>query len=183
VGIDRPSPAMAFRPPLIASLVSRPARAGLKPFAVCGGTVLVFLLAGAAARADSEPVIVIPGHLGVPVIINGIDASGAVVFGDWGLSRPGHGAVVIEGGGRDPRGPRRLHYFPATGKPPNYGRDEIQTPPSRRGASTDFHRSWSAGPGAEPATIPPGVPPVVIFDPRSERDRPKPPQPPRTGRP
>jgi hypothetical protein len=30
-----------------------------------------------AAHADSAPVIAVPGHLGVPVIINGIDATGA----------------------------------------------------------------------------------------------------------
>ena len=47
--------------------------------------------AAAPARADSGPVIVIPSRPGVPVVINGLDASYAVVEGDWGLSRPGHG--------------------------------------------------------------------------------------------
>ena len=46
-------------------------------------------LAAAPARADSGPVIVIPSRPGVPVVINGRDASYAVVEGDWGLARPG----------------------------------------------------------------------------------------------
>ena len=35
-----------------------------------------------AALADSSPVLVIPGRAGVPIIINGVDASYAVVEGD-----------------------------------------------------------------------------------------------------
>ncbi len=48
--------------------------------------------ATALARADSGPVIVIPSRPGVPVVINGRDASYAVVEGDWGLARPGRRA-------------------------------------------------------------------------------------------
>ena len=50
------------------------------------------------ARADSGPVIVIPSRPGIPVIINGRDASYAVVEGDWGLSRPGAVPVTVIGG-------------------------------------------------------------------------------------
>ena len=48
------------------------------------------LLAGTVGGAASEtgPVIVIPGHPGVPVIVNGRDVSYAVIEGDWGLDRP-----------------------------------------------------------------------------------------------
>ena len=55
-------------------------------------------LAPATARADSGPVIVIPSRPGVPVVINGRDASYAVVEGDWGLSRPGAVPVTVIGG-------------------------------------------------------------------------------------
>ena len=48
---------------------------------------LVAFAAAAPARADEEgPVIVIPTRPGVPVVINGRDASYAVVEGDWGLA-------------------------------------------------------------------------------------------------
>ena len=55
-------------------------------------------MAPAPARADSGPVIVIPSRPGVPVVINGRDASYAVVEGDWGLSRPGAVPVTVIGG-------------------------------------------------------------------------------------
>src|SRR5258708_21580063 len=47
------------------------------------------MLGGACAlAADSGPVIVIPGRQGMPVIINGVDVTGAVIEGDWGLYKP-----------------------------------------------------------------------------------------------
>jgi len=52
----------------------------------CGGTV---------ARADHAPAIVVPGRPDVPVIINGRDARGAIVIGDWGLYRPGAVAPTV----------------------------------------------------------------------------------------
>jgi hypothetical protein len=42
--------------------------------------------------------IVIPGRPGVPVIINGIDASYAVVEGDWGLGKSIHVQPTVYGG-------------------------------------------------------------------------------------
>ncbi len=62
--------------------------------------VMAGLVAGAAAvapaRADgTEPVIVIPGRPGVPVMMYGRDISWAVVEGDWGLARPGIVAPVV----------------------------------------------------------------------------------------
>src|SRR4051812_17966667 len=87
---------------------------------------LCVIAAAAPARAQTGPVIVIPGKAGVPVPINGVIADGAVVYGDWGLARPGHGDLVIEGpiafaAPWDSRG-----YFPATGRMPRYGRHEIE---------------------------------------------------------
>src|SRR4051812_7131293 len=78
------------------------------------------------ARADHQPIIVVPGRPDVPVIIDGIDARGAVVFGDWGLYRPGFAPMV------EPRPllfsipPPGRAYYPATGRPPRYGRLEIE---------------------------------------------------------
>ena len=86
--------------------------------------VLGCLMAG-PARADHRPVIAVPGNPQVPVIIDGIDASYAVVSGNWGLYAPGavvpeiYGPVVLVPVPGD-RG-----YFPATGRRPRYGRQEI----------------------------------------------------------
>jgi len=57
--------------------------------------VIVGIGGAGNAHADHAPAIVVPGKPGVPVIINGRDASGAIVFGDWGLSRPGTAPTVI----------------------------------------------------------------------------------------
>jgi hypothetical protein len=60
--------------------------------------VILVALAGVGAdtvRADHEPVIAVPGRRDVPVLINGQNATGAVVIGDWGLYRPGHMGVTI----------------------------------------------------------------------------------------
>ena len=54
----------------------------------------------APAHAQTGPVIVIPGKAGVPLTINGVIVDGAVVYGDWGLARPGHGELVDRGAGR-----------------------------------------------------------------------------------
>ena len=61
---------MRFRPSLAIGLVC----------AVFGAT---------AAMPIQGPVLVIPGRPGIPVVINGYDASYTIVEGDWGLSRPG----------------------------------------------------------------------------------------------
>lgn len=65
----------------------------LKPSLVVG--LLAGSLCGPAAASDNAPVIVIPGKAGVPVMINGRDASWAIVEGDWGLYRPGSMPVTV----------------------------------------------------------------------------------------
>ena len=126
---------------------------------------------GHHAHADSAPVIAIPGHLGVPVIINGIDATGAEVFGDWGLSRPGQGSLIIEGGTPMPLQRPPLRYFPTSnGVSDPDARQPKATPspsrapppPARPRASTDFHQSWSAG----PAPMGDEAPPAIVVPPR-----------------
>lgn len=119
----------------------------------------------AAHAADSGPVIVIPGRLGTPVIINGLDVSGAVIEGDFGLYSPhmvaprviwGPVAIPV------PFGPRGT-YYPAFGHAPGYGRREIETSAERR-PPPSFHRSWSSQSDPLPATLdpPPSSPPLLV---------------------
>src|ERR1041384_717189 len=115
------------------------------------------LLAATSARAgDTGPVIVIPSRPGVPVVINGRDASYAVVEGDWGLSRPGAVPVTVIGGG--PLLPNRVYhqrnsYHPRYGRAPARGRHEIQPAADRAlpDPPESFSRSWSTSSEVLPA--------------------------------
>ena len=123
-------------------------------FAVVGG--LLAGLAAGPARADNEPVIVVPGRAGVPVMMYGIDVSGAVIEGEWGLNRPGVVAPTVimrywpQGYYEAPGG-----YFPATGQRPRYGRHEVIPPANRRlpPRAESFHRSWGIESPPSPATM------------------------------
>lgn len=132
--------------------------------------VVCAAFAAGGARAQTGPVIVVPGKAGVATTINGVIVDGAVVYGDWGLARPGHGEIVIEGpvgfsDNWDSRG-----YFPWTGRTPRVGRLEVVPPPRKR-PSTDYHRDWSAGSDNRPPVTeyPPFDPPPVILAPRGRR--------------
>jgi len=109
---------------------------------------LVLSTGAETARADTGPVFVVPSRSGVPIAINGRDASWSVVEGDIGLARPGHLSPVIIGGGR-PLPPRRpyenRHYFPYYGTAPARGRNEVEPPPNRLlpEPAESYHRSWS----------------------------------------
>ena len=125
------------------------------------------LVCAASAHAQTGPVVVIPGKPGVPVTINGVIVDGAVVYGDWGLARPGHGDLAIEGpvtfaAPWDARG-----YFPATGRMPRSGRHEIESK-RLRPRSTNFHRQWGieSNFNAPVTEYPPFDPPPVIVTPR-----------------
>ena len=122
------------------------------------------------ARAQTGPVIAIPGKAGVPVTINGVIVDGAVIYGDWGLARPGHGEIVIEGlvGVCGAVGLARL--LPGTGRTPRVGRHEIE-PKKVRPRPTSFRRDWSAeSEFRAPVTeYPPFDPPPVIVAPRERR--------------
>lgn len=126
------------------------------------------LLASDAARAEArEPVIVVPGRAGVPVMWFGRDISGAVIEGDWGLDRPGHGQItIIPAGPRVLWGPSASGYFPATGRPPGYGRAEVEPPANRvlPPPAESYHREWGAQSMPLPATSPPPVdmPPIIV---------------------
>lgn len=113
------------------------------------------------AGADTEPVIVVPGRPGIPVIINGVDATGAVVEGDWGLARSQIGLTIIR--------PRPLlqwnpvpgpiwarpagRFFPATGHAPRLGRLEVIPPADRPKPppAESFLRGWQT----QSAPLPP----------------------------
>ena len=71
--------------------------------------------------------IVIPGRPGVPIIINGVDASYAVVEGDWGLGKGVQVQTKVYGGRYVDPVPNVGHYYPSAGLVPGYGRLEIRT--------------------------------------------------------
>jgi len=132
------------------------------------GAVIVVLLGSAlapASAAESSSVLVIPGKPGVPVVINGWDASFTVVEGEFGLDRPGQVNPVIVGGPLiAPVPPHYGSYFPRAGRRPGYGRFEIEPPPNRRlpPPAQSYHRSWSSQSEPLPATLdPPAQPPDI----------------------
>jgi hypothetical protein len=99
------------------------------------------------AFAQKGPVIVVPGKPGVPVYINGVEASWATVEGEFGLDRPGQVTptivyqplVLLE----PPRRP--APFFPKSGKRPGYGRLEV-IPPANRPLpppAPTYYRNWS----------------------------------------
>ena len=137
------------------------------------GFLLAILIGtSGAALADSAPVLVIPGRAGVPIIINGIDASYAVVEGDWGLGKNVHVTPTIYGGRVADPVPNVGHYYPSAGHQPGYGRLEIEPPANRKlpQPAPAYNRSWSAQ-SAPPAAAQPEVPlypPPVIVAPQND---------------
>jgi hypothetical protein len=135
------------------------------------GLALAILIGTALpASAGDGFDIVIPGRAGVPVIINGVDASYAVVEGDWGLGKGLHVQPTVYGGRTIDPEPEVGHYYPSLGHMPGYGRLEIEPPPGRVLPKPPeiFYQSWSAQsnpPQAQPE-VPP-YPPRVIAAPPS----------------
>jgi hypothetical protein len=136
-------------------------------------------LAAAPAFADHQPGIVKPHSRGIPPLIDRYDASGAIIEGDWGLYRPGHGAVTIYMGPAIPvAAPYREPFYPMTGRAPRVGRHEVQPPPGRRRPppAPSFHRSWSTESQRTVVTTttpyePAYEPPAVIYAPRQRSKR------------
>jgi hypothetical protein len=129
-----------------------------------------------AAAGDTGPVIVIPGRPGVPIIINGIDASYAVVEGDWGLGKNVHVQPTVYGGRYPDIEPRVGHYYPSAGHVPGYGRFEIEPPANRKlpQPAESYHESWSAKSSPQPVQPEvPFYPPPVIVAPRNGADLPQ----------
>ena len=127
------------------------------------------------AHAADAPAIVIPGKAGVPVIINGVDASYCVVEGDWGLARPGHVPQTIVACQPTATAPGKFDsYFPVFGRQPGYGRHEIEPPPNRKlpTPAESYHREWRVQSDPPPATIDPPANCDLNVAPRIEpRDR------------
>jgi hypothetical protein len=117
--------------------------------------VLLLVVSASPAFAQREPEIVIPGKPGVPVYINGVDASWAVVEGEFGLDRPGATAPVVVYSPLTVSVPYVApRYFPRDGKHPGYGRFEIIPPPNRPlpPHPPSFFRSWSSESAPNPVT-------------------------------
>lgn len=139
----------------------------------------ILILAGTAvtALADTGPLIVIPGRPGVPVIINGQDASYAVVEGEWGLARHFKNADRVFGGWDHYTVPEVGHYYPSAGRTPGYGRLEIEPPANRAlpQPAEAYSRSWSAQsapPAPQQQYNVPEYPPAIIEAPQEQSYRP-----------
>jgi hypothetical protein len=135
------------------------------------GLALAILIGSTwTAQAGGGFDIVIPGRAGVPIIINGIDASYAVVEGEWGLGRGLQVQPTIYGGRYIDPEPHVGHYYPSAGHLPGYGRLEIEPPANRRlpQPAESFHQSWSAQSTAQPVQPEvPFYPPPVILAPQN----------------
>jgi hypothetical protein len=130
-------------------------------------TALVLtMLAGTAcsAWAESAPALVIPGRPGIPVIINGVDASYAVVEGDWGLGKGMRVQPTVYGGRPVEPVPPVGHYYPSAGHLPGYGRLEIESASKPKPAES-FHQSWSAESKPQEPPVPLNPPPVIMAPP------------------
>jgi hypothetical protein len=130
--------------------------------------ILIGTTATALAGGGFE--IVIPGRPGVPIIINGVDASYAVIEGDWGLGQGPQMQTTVYGGRYIDPVPNVGHYYPSAGHQPGYGRLEVEPPANRKlpQPAESYHQSWSAQ--SAPPTVQPEVPfypPPVIVAPRN----------------
>lgn len=117
--------------------------------------------------------IVIPGRPGVPIIINGVDASYAVIEGDRGLGRGIHVQPTVYGGRYVDPVPNVGHYYPSAGRGPGYGRLEIEPPKNRKlpQPAESFHEHWSAQspPPVQQSEVPFEPPAVIVAPPENRR--------------
>ncbi|MDU6731502.1 MAG: hypothetical protein E6471_33070 [Bradyrhizobium sp.] len=132
-------------------------------------TAIAILIGTAPVALASEGFeIVIPQRPGVPVVINGIDASYAVVEGQYGLGRGNYMQPMIYGGRPVEPEPHVRHYHPSLGSKPGYGRMEIEPPAERKlpKPAESYSRSWGAESMMQPAEPQvPMYPPAVILAP------------------
>ena len=138
-----------------------------------GVTLAILMAMNSTAFAGGDGFnIVIPGRAGVPIIINGVDASYAAVEGDWGLSKGTHVQPTIYGGRYIDPLPQVGHYYPSAGHMPGYGRLEVEPPANRRlpQPAESYHQSWSAQSAPLPAqSNVPVDPPEIIYAPQDGR--------------
>jgi hypothetical protein len=132
------------------------------------GRLAVAILIGTSlpAFAGGGFDIVVPGRPDVSIIINGIDASYAVVEGEWGLGKGEQVQPTIYGGRYLDPTPNVGHYYPSAGQSPGYGRLEIEPPANRRlpQPAESYHQSWSAQSAPLPAQsdVPLNPPPIIV---------------------
>jgi len=153
-----------------------------------GGLIAASLVAPAVAQ--NEPLLVMRGHPGAPVLLYGVDISGAVIEGEFGLNRPGQVAPTIimpfwriyRFYAVAPAGyfPSIPGYFPSIGRGPRYGRLAVIPPPFGRlpTPAAPFYREWESSPVLPPV---PHEPPPVIVAPRLLPPLRRPPSRPLTG--
>ena len=137
-----------------------------------GAALALFIATNSAAFAGGGFEIVIPGRPGVPVIISGVDASYAVVEGDWGLGKGTHVVPTVYGGRYIDPVLNVGHYYPSAGRMPGYGRLEIEPPANRKlpQPAESYHQSWSAQSAPLPAqSNVPVNPPEIIYAPQVDR--------------
>jgi hypothetical protein len=125
--------------------------------------VLIAMTSTAFAGGAGGFDVVIPGRPGVPIIINGIDASYAVVEGEWGLGKGEQVQPTVYGGRYVDPVPNVGRYYPSLGHAPGYGRLEIQPPANRKlpQPAEGYHQSWSAQ-SQQQFDIPANPPPVIV---------------------
>src|ERR1700752_760251 len=125
--------------------------------------------------------IVIPGRPGVPIIINGVDASYAVVEGEWGLGKGTHVQPTIYGGRYIDPVPNVGHYYPSAGRMPGYGRLEIETPANRPlpPPAEPYPQTWPAQspPRRGKSSVRANPPEIISAPTESPPRRPYPPRP------
>jgi hypothetical protein len=140
-------------------------------------TLAILMAMTSTAFAGGGFDIVIPGRPGVPIIINGVDASYSVVEGEWGLGQGNQVQPTIYGGRYIDPVPRVGHYYPSAGRMPGYGRLEVEPPANRRlpQPAESYHESWSAQSAPLPAqSNVPVNPPAIIYAPQDDWRRPHP---------
>jgi hypothetical protein len=134
-------------------------------------TGLIFVLATTLPAAAGDGFnIVIPGRPGVPIIINGVDASYRVIEGDYGLRRGVHMQPTVYGGRPIDPQPDVGHYYPSLGHQPGYGRLEVEPPKNRKlpQPAESYHEHWSARSAPmERDNGVPANPPEVLVAPRN----------------
>jgi hypothetical protein len=128
--------------------------------------LLIAVTISPAVAADGFN-IVVPARRGVPIIINGVDASYRVIEGDWGLKRDIHIQPTVYGGRYIDPEPEVGHYYPSLGRQPGYGRLEIEPPKNRKlpQPAESYHESWSAKSAPMGHNDVPANPPEVIVAP------------------
>jgi hypothetical protein len=123
---------------------------------------LLLAVSASPALAQRAPVIVIPTRPDVPVLMNGVDVSYAVIEGEFGLDRPGEMPATVIYWIRPIAVPYYRAtayrvgpaYFPSSGKKPGYGRLEVEPAPDRPlpPPAPSYRKGWSSQSAPTPPT-------------------------------